>query len=155
MWCDEVFVIKKSNFPLYLLLLIFIVPMFVSWYLYHNHQQFHFKTTNRGTLINPVFQYTALNGNEKTWKIFYVSQNNCDSQCENTQHTLLQLQKALGKDRNRIAVKSSNQSVNHFARDRIYLIDPIGNVFMYYPANTDPMNILKDMKHVLEVSQIG
>jgi hypothetical protein len=37
----------------------------------------------------------------------------------------------------------------------IYLVDPIGNVFMYYPDATNPMNILKDLKHVLGVSQIG
>lgn len=40
-------------------------------------------------------------------------------------------------------------------QDKIYLIDPIGNVFMYYSATTDAMNILKDLKRVLEVSQIG
>jgi hypothetical protein len=40
-------------------------------------------------------------------------------------------------------------------QSKIYLLDPIGNIFMYYPASTDAMNILKDMKRVLEVSQIG
>lgn len=40
-------------------------------------------------------------------------------------------------------------------QDKIYLLDPMGNVFMFYPASTDAMNILQDLKRVLEVSQIG
>jgi hypothetical protein len=39
--------------------------------------------------------------------------------------------------------------------NKIYLIDPLNNVFMYYSSTVDAMNILKDMKRVLEVSQIG
>ena len=38
---------------------------------------------------------------------------------------------------------------------KIYLVDPLGNLFMYYADTTDPMNVLKDLKRVLEVSQIG
>jgi hypothetical protein len=41
------------------------------------------------------------------------------------------------------------------ANNKIYLIDPIGNLFMYYASTIDAMNILKDLKRVLEVSQIG
>jgi cytochrome oxidase Cu insertion factor (SCO1/SenC/PrrC family) len=44
---------------------------------------------------------------------------------------------------------------NFVANDKIYLIDPLGNLFMYYTNTTNPMNILKDLKKVLEVSQIG
>ena len=39
--------------------------------------------------------------------------------------------------------------------DKIYLVDPIGNLFMYYPDSTNPMDIMKDLKRLLEVSQIG
>lgn len=41
------------------------------------------------------------------------------------------------------------------ADNKIYLVDPIGNLFMYYPGTVDAMNILKDLQRVLEVSQIG
>ena len=44
---------------------------------------------------------------------------------------------------------------NFVVSHKIYLIDPIGNLFMYYPDDTNPMNVLKDLKRVLEVSQIG
>lgn len=37
----------------------------------------------------------------------------------------------------------------------LYLIDPLGNVIMGYPLHTDFENILKDLQHLLQVSQIG
>lgn len=39
--------------------------------------------------------------------------------------------------------------------DKIYLLDPLGNLFMYYPSSVNPLDILKDVKHLLGVSQIG
>ncbi len=38
---------------------------------------------------------------------------------------------------------------------RIYIMDPQGNVLMYYPPGADPKGILKDMKRLLKVSQVG
>lgn len=49
-----------------------------------------------------------------------------------------------------------SQTTSDFnVHDKIYLVDPLGNLFMYYAVTDNPMNILKDIKHVLEVSQIG
>ncbi|HLB57796.1 MAG TPA: hypothetical protein VJL60_03175 [Gammaproteobacteria bacterium] len=147
---------KRKNAPLFLLALVFILPMILSWLLYHYHNQFQFKTTNYGVFIYPPI--TIQLEQNKKWKIIYVNKGACDSSCEKTEHQLLQLQKALGKDRERVAVVFMNERdalSKKLSPDTIYLVDPIGNGFMYYPASTDPMNILKDMKHVLEVSQIG
>jgi len=38
---------------------------------------------------------------------------------------------------------------------RIYLIDPLGNFFMSYPADVDPGGISKDLKRLLRYSQVG
>jgi hypothetical protein len=38
---------------------------------------------------------------------------------------------------------------------KIYLMDPADNLFMYYEDTSNLMDILKDLKRVLEVSQIG
>ncbi len=37
----------------------------------------------------------------------------------------------------------------------IYLIDPHGNVLMYYPLDTNPMGIFKDITRLLKLSNIG
>lgn len=41
------------------------------------------------------------------------------------------------------------------AGERIYLIDPLRNLSLSYPANADPSGMRKDLKHLLKVSQIG
>lgn len=38
---------------------------------------------------------------------------------------------------------------------RIYLMDPLGNLMMYYPQGMDGGNIHKDLKNLLRKSQIG
>ncbi|OQW93264.1 MAG: hypothetical protein BWK79_12080, partial [Beggiatoa sp. IS2] len=39
--------------------------------------------------------------------------------------------------------------------DKIYLLDPLGNLLMYYAADTDPKGLLKDLQRLLKLSRIG
>ena len=39
--------------------------------------------------------------------------------------------------------------------NRVYLLDPLGNLMMSYPADTDPTGMRKDLAKLLRVSQIG
>jgi hypothetical protein len=39
--------------------------------------------------------------------------------------------------------------------DRIYLIDPLGNLMMFYAADAKPKGMLEDMKRLLRLSSIG
>jgi len=39
--------------------------------------------------------------------------------------------------------------------DRIYVVDPLGNFMMSYPADADPSAMLKDLRQLLRASQIG
>lgn len=41
------------------------------------------------------------------------------------------------------------------AKGRLYLIDPLGNLMMAYPAATEPKGIIKDLKRLLRYSRIG
>ncbi|MEA5445710.1 hypothetical protein VCB98_07755 [Gammaproteobacteria bacterium AB-CW1] len=38
---------------------------------------------------------------------------------------------------------------------RLYIVDPLGNLMMYFPAGFDPDDFMDDMKRLLRVSQIG
>jgi len=38
---------------------------------------------------------------------------------------------------------------------RVYVVDPLGNLMMYYPADARPKGILEDMKRLLRLSHIG
>lgn len=39
--------------------------------------------------------------------------------------------------------------------DRIYLVDPLGNLMMSYPAEADPTGMRKDLARLLRVSRVG
>jgi len=40
-------------------------------------------------------------------------------------------------------------------KDRLYLIDPLGNLMMSYSVDADPIGIIKDLKRLLKASRIG
>ncbi len=159
---------KKMPVPFIWLSLITILPVIVSTYLFFHHDSFKFKTINHGVLINPVVNVTDMDsiGHKKKWRIVYVNDGHCDDQCKKLSFQLHQLTKIVNKDRDRTDVlvlngadkKLQNKLVAQHIQNvtgKIYLVDPIGNLFMYYSESADPMFILKDLQRVLEVSQIG
>jgi len=173
---------KKARIQVSVLLLVFILPAIIGWYLFHYHERFQFKTVNRGVLINPPLPVQDLLPQGRKWQIAYLP-NHCDSQTEKMMYTLHQMYTALGKDRDRVDLTlvgdascqtakahdfrkllfTSAQyahlqtlfSLGFLVKQKIYLVDPLGNVFMFYPETANPMDILKDLKHVLGVSQLG
>jgi cytochrome oxidase Cu insertion factor (SCO1/SenC/PrrC family) len=44
---------------------------------------------------------------------------------------------------------------NSVAPERVYLIDPLGNLMMYYPPEAPAKGMLQDLKRLLQLSQIG
>ncbi len=160
---------KRKYIQLILLILVFIFPAILGALLYFYHAHFQFKTTNHGILVNPpmimqTMHMKAIIG--KKWLVIYVPGIPCDKHCHHIQHSLNQVKLALGKDSDRVNVILADSVMQselstvfdkaHFiVTQKIYLIDPIGYLFMYYSSDTDPMHLLKDLKHVLEVSQIG
>jgi hypothetical protein len=167
---------QRGSKKLYLLLVVFIVPIIISSILYNFHGYFDLKTTNHGALlkqpVNAEYLYSwQQDGAQKKWRVIYVNNGDCDDSCKKVDYQLRQMKKALGKETDRVEVMlidgrsaplarlkqsiSSEEQHDFAVNNKIYLVDPIGNLFMYYADNTDPMNVLKDMKKVLEVSQIG
>lgn len=157
---------QKTTLHFYLLFIIFIFPVIAGSFLYFFHDQFHFKTTNHGILVTPPI---SIQPTEKKWQIIYVF-NSSDKEHQNIDHALHQLQIALGKDHDRIKITTLNEKAlelqtfkihfqtrdkNFMIENKIYLVDPLGNLFMYYKSSTNLMGVLKDIKKVLEVSQIG
>lgn len=151
--------IKKYT-PLICLILAFFCPILISYLLYYNHEHFNLKTAHHGVLINPPIDVKNLwqSTGSNQWQIVHVTKNACDSDCEDVAHTLNQIKKALGKNSERVSFKtiSSQQAIGKqgfSAENKIYLVDPSGNLFMYYVDTANPMNILKDLNHVLEISR--
>lgn len=144
---------KKSLIP-WSIVAIFVVPILFSYLFYFYHDFFHFKTTNYGQLIEHPYQVDL--NHEKKWQVVLVTPTVCDSTCAKQFFYLNQMRKLLGKEVDRVDVlKITTEQSENLAINNIYLIDPLHNVFMFYPNTANVMNILKDLKKVLEVSQIG
>ncbi len=63
-----------------------------------------------------------------------------------------------------VSAEERQQLVSQFAHasgapaegeSRIYLVDPLGNLMMSYPADTDPSDLRKDIGRLLRASRIG
>lgn len=84
-----------------------------------------------------------------------------------SQH-LEQLKPVIAEYPGMIVVKGEPEAVERFVAQfdrsaeeparlgqRTYIVDPIGNLMMSYPPDADPKGMLKDLKRLLHVSQIG
>lgn len=186
---------NKAFLPMFIIIVLTVVPMVVSWFLYRYHQYFNFSTLNHGVLIRPAIPMSDIGfikSQRKIWQIVYMPSGCCDGQCKKHLFFLHQVREALGKDSERVNLvfaaspacqqedlltlhsynfqnilfttqqtfllqaKFAHSGLNNFVlTDKIYLIDPHNNLIMYYPASADAMGILKDLKLLLRVSQIG
>jgi len=80
----------------------------------------------------------------------------CDNEFFSTEHPDLLLATADGETRQRmLAVFPEFEGLAPDAAGRSYLVDPLGNLMMSYPANIDPKGTLKDLKRLLRLSHIG
>lgn len=48
-----------------------------------------------------------------------------------------------------------NESGDPGPRERTYIIDPLGNLMMYYSRDVDPSGMKSDLERLLKVSQVG
>lgn len=101
----------RSNTTLWILILIFAIPM-VGAYAYFFLAD-NYSMGNHGKLIKPVIQIEALqlaDADGKTlsrdelihkWKMFYIADNDCDADCQQSLYHMRQINIALGKNANR------------------------------------------------------
>jgi len=119
----------------------------------------------------------------KKWTLMYVYGSNlCDLSCEATLYMMNQVRESLGKDMQRVSnIIVTNTDFNNNDNKRIikkyknlkqldlinknlfkvlkhnhlYMVDPLGNIFMYYDENFNAKGLKKDIKKILKISRIG
>lgn len=118
------------------------------------------------------------------WTLVYVGSGTCDKRCETLLYYMRQVRSAQGPERDRInrlwmvtdrsepaaallaqhpglkVVRTQDPAfLGQFAGAEsgihIYMVDPLGNLMMRFPANPDPSRMIKDLKQLLKASQIG
>lgn len=119
------------------------------------------------------------------WLMVHVGAARCDASCTRQLYLMRQIRIAQGKDQSRIerlwvltdagapdAALLREHSGLHVWRpadsafaaqfpsaqnqaEHIYLIDPLGNLMLRFPAQPDAKRMMKDLKLLLKASQIG
>lgn len=198
--------VTRSRLTLILLVIIFILPIALAWYVSKNKSLQPTNTKNYGELFQPVrplpdFKLKKLDGSEfvledlrRKWSVIYFVANNCNKICQESlvkvrdarlsqsgealrvQYFLIYTQAplqselpVLAKNHQRMVVliaepEKSSELLDAFMMEgdvsleqahRVYLVDPIGNLMMYYPEGFHGNGLLKDLRHLLHWSQIG
>lgn len=119
----------------------------------------------------------------KKWTFMYIYDNeSCDLICEATLYMMQQVRESLGREKQRVSnllivKKDFNGSDNKeilekynkikfleiiekdffkkIKKNHLYIIDPLGNIFMYYDKDFDAKGLKKDIKKILKISRIG
>lgn len=175
----------KNKTKILLIALLVLLPFVFARVLYHHQSWLPQHKTNRGQLLTPPLTIQQLGlelaATHHRWVLVLVSPGACDSECQQQLHTMQQIQRALGKDMNRLqrvllttaAVDPSLQAglnasatiswpVDATVLTRVlgqpaqwYVIDPLGNIILAYHAHLNPEAMLDDLKYLMGVSNIG
>ena len=120
---------------------------------------------------------------DKKWTFMYVYENEtCDLICEATLYMMQQVRESVGRERSRIKnllivedkfnsaeniniiskynkIKMlevlNNSFFEKIKKNHLYIVDPLGNIFMYYNKDFDAKGLKKDIKKLLRISRIG
>ena len=141
-------------------------------------------TTNNGELIDPPIFLAETNDSGKpnaSWSLM-VLEIECGTECEQLGYLATQVVKGLGKDSSRVSKVLLRNDVSSakveeksafkgftslrlqdteslsqvsLGRPGLFLSDPNGNVILFYSAKKAGKPMLKDLKHLLKLSNIG
>jgi cytochrome oxidase Cu insertion factor (SCO1/SenC/PrrC family) len=119
------------------------------------------------------------------WTMLYVRRGLCEDNCQRHLYDTRQVRTALDREMNRVQrifiadadccdlpklrglhpdlvivradppVEPLLAQLPAVNADRIYLVDPLGNLMMFYESDSKPKGMLEDMKRLLRLSQIG
>jgi hypothetical protein len=165
-----------------LIALVCLAPMVLGWLAYR-FQWGTGTAGNYGELLQPrplsAPPLVALKGK---WVLVTFDPAACDVRCEKKLYTVRQIRRAQGKDMERIerlwlvsdggqprAALASALEDAHIApappalagafpgdpATDIYLVDPLGNLMMRYPADPEPAKMIKDLQRLLRYSRMG
>ena len=161
------------------------VPLIIAWVIFFYFPGLMPSgTTNEGELISPPVQASLIGLEAETgrWTLIVPISESCDAACEERFYLARQVNVALGKESERVhrvmvdlgaapakidtllreypdlvrvPISASEFSANLPDAKSIYLMDPIGNIFMIYDQEKAGKPMLKDIKHLLKISNIG
>lgn len=151
----------------------------LGWLAYH-YRWVSGATGNYGELLTPRPIDGPAAPLKGKWVLVTADAAACSAACERKLYIVRQVRKAQGKDAERIerlwlvtdggrpraelvaALEGAHIATPDAALLKafpnladIYLVDPLGNLMMRYPADPDPARMIKDFERLLKISRIG
>ena len=162
---------------LWLMLALALLPLLAAWVSYFGAIGLPEARVNRGDLVldQPQLQRWQLRTTDGNpwrgggqWQLLQLAAE-CGADCDRWRRDLLQLHKALGRERPRVALHWVNLAPPSGAAGLglrrmdasvalapgIWLADPLGNPVLYYRFDQSPRDLLLDLKRLLKVSKVG
>lgn len=87
------------------------------------------------------------------WQVVLTQGAGCVA-CDTFEAGVENFHAALGRERDRVVVRSQAQ-VSEANQRAIWVVDPLGNVVLKFPPETNPTLILNDLKKLLKLSKVG
>jgi len=176
----------NSKKELWVLLASFVIPIVLgAAFFYWNPTAFTGSTVNYGRFVNPiitteeqdvVFVKDTAGGLQGLWTLAYAT-SQCDNACTKTLKDMNTVRILMNEDMRRIQrlllinnttgfqepgvliakpSKTLNQQLSKFPANTLFLIDPLGNVMLYYsPQDLEIKRVIKDLKRLFKYSRIG
>ena len=162
----------KGRRTLILIALLFALPIVSAMYMYYSGTAIPVSSTVKGDLITPP-KPLSQEAFQKVWTLLVLSGEECDATCLESLVSIRQIRLSLGPKMPRMqtvflpasdtAVRpnmtndfpklivvgpdrdgSTREEVGEFANGEIFLVDPLGNLMMSYPAGTDMVGMIKE-----------
>ena len=176
--------VKRGRVKLALLFAVFAIPLVAAWAAYVSGW-LSGGQGNYGALLPPrLMEDPALVALRGKWVLVQIDSGACDARCERKLYYMRQVRRAQGRQVNRVerlwivtdaaapapALLTAIEGT-HIARgadrlaaafpaeraptEHIYLVDPLGNLMLRFPADPNPSKMVKDLERLLKYSGFG
>jgi len=176
--------VKRGRVKLALLGAFFALPVAAAWIAWRLDLA-PGTTANYGTLLPPrPLAVEALAPLKGKWVLVQIDGGACAHACERKHYAMRQVRRAQGKDMRRIerlwivtdaaaprpelmmaiegthiapvgAALAAQFPAERTPSEHIYLVDPLGNLMLRFPADADPGRMVKDLQRLLKYSAFG
>ncbi|MFK7954560.1 MAG: hypothetical protein AB8B96_00565 [Lysobacterales bacterium] len=132
-------------------------------------------TKNFGQLIVPVVPIgselpSSPADDLPPWRLIWPVVGSCESACKERIETLARIQQTLGRHRDKLEIWALNDAAGdldpgtsdkiraalvarELTAEGLYLVDPLGNVMMFYPPDSDTTGLRKDLDRLIRHSK--
>ena len=156
---------KYPHAPLWILWTLCLLPLVLATLLYYTPAIRWVTSKTNGILLKvPVSiahidkSFASSTGESaKPWQLWYVVDKSCDKRCQADLAQLQNAQKALGKEKHRVILKTvePHATLPFLTPGMLAIVDPLDWLMLYYEPGMPYKGMLSDLRRMLKYSHIG